>query len=199
VSRPKARPLGVDTVAGRAKWAVPGRRQTPPWVARAPPGAAQRPGGGGVPSDASPTSRHPLDRHEPITTTLTLAGAAQIMREAVKDKSYRATPLGLLVGRYLRWFRNEWGATASTIRDYELILARMALTLADKEPLEVTVEDLRDVIDLWADREARTRAKVTRSSGPSGPGPKTKITCRSRRLRSFAGRERRARAPRFFR
>ncbi len=37
----------------------------------------------------------------------------------------------------------------------------MSLTLADKEPLEVTVEDLRDVIDLWADREARTRAKVT--------------------------------------
>jgi integrase/recombinase XerC len=37
----------------------------------------------------------------------------------------------------------------------------MALTLADKDPLEVNVEDLRDVIDLWADREARTRAKVT--------------------------------------
>jgi integrase/recombinase XerC len=102
-----------------------------------------------------------LGEHEPIGTTLTLASAAQIMREAVKDKSYRATPLGLLVGRYLRWFRNEWGATASTIRDYEAILARMALTLADREPLEVTVEDLRDVIDLWADREARTRAKVT--------------------------------------
>ena len=84
-----------------------------------------------------------------------------MMRAAVKDKSYRATPVGLLVGRYLRWFRNEWGATASTIRDYEAILARMSLTLADKEPLEVTVEDLRDVIDLWADREARTRAKVT--------------------------------------
>jgi integrase len=53
------------------------------------------------------------------------------------------------------------GATASTIRDYEAILARMSLTLADKDPLEVTVDDLRDVIDLWADREARTRAKVT--------------------------------------
>ena len=44
-------------------------------------------------------------------TILTLAEAAQIMRGAVKDKSYRATPLGLLVGRYVRWFRNEWGAT----------------------------------------------------------------------------------------
>jgi site-specific recombinase XerD len=92
---------------------------------------------------------------------LTLAEAAQIMRGAVKDKSYRATPLGLLVGRYVRWFRNEWGATDATIRDYEPILARMALTLADKDPLEVTVDDLREVIDLWAEREARTRAKVT--------------------------------------
>jgi integrase/recombinase XerC len=92
---------------------------------------------------------------------LTLAEAARMMRTAVRDKSYRATPVGLLVGRYLRWFRNEWGATASTIRDYEAVLARMALTLADKEPLEVTIDDLRDVIDLWADREARTRAKVT--------------------------------------
>jgi integrase/recombinase XerC len=92
---------------------------------------------------------------------LTLGDAARIIREAVKDKSYRATPLGLLVGRYLRWFRNEWGATASTIRDYEAILARMSLALADKDPLDVSIEDLRDVIDLWADREARTRAKVT--------------------------------------
>src|SRR3954451_12314565 len=72
-------------------------------------------------------------------TALTLAEAAQMMRQAVKDKSYRATPVGVLVGRYIRWFRNEWGATAAT----------------------VTVDDLRDVIDLWADREARTRAKVT--------------------------------------
>jgi hypothetical protein len=84
-----------------------------------------------------------------------------MMRDSVKDKSYRATPLGLLVGRYIRWFRNEWGATPSTIRDYEAVLARMSLTLADKKPLDVTVEDLRDVIDLWADREPRTRAKVT--------------------------------------
>jgi integrase len=94
-------------------------------------------------------------------TALTLGEAARMMREAVKDKSYRATPVGLLVGRYLRWFRNEWGATPATLRDYEAVLARMALTLADKDPLEVTVDDLRDVIDLWGEREARTRAKVT--------------------------------------
>jgi hypothetical protein len=38
---------------------------------------------------------------------LTLGEAARIIREAVKDKSYRSTPLGQLVGRYLRWFRNK--------------------------------------------------------------------------------------------
>jgi hypothetical protein len=39
--------------------------------------------------------------------SLTLGEAARIIREAVKDKSYRKTSLGQLVGRYLRWFRNE--------------------------------------------------------------------------------------------
>jgi integrase len=92
---------------------------------------------------------------------LTLAQAARIMRQAVRDKSYRTTPVGTMVGRYLRWFRNEYGASPATIRDYEAILARMALMLSDREPREVTTEDLRDVIDLWSARAAGTRAKVT--------------------------------------
>ncbi len=107
-----------------------------------------------VPSD---TSRRSNGGH----ARLTLGEAARIIREAVKDKSYRKTPLGQLVGRYLRWFRNEYGATDSTIRDYEAVLARMSLLLADREPLEVSTEDLREVIDTWAMRQARTRAKVT--------------------------------------
>jgi integrase len=37
----------------------------------------------------------------------------------------------------------------------------MCLTLADKEVIEVTTEDLRQVFDLWAVRTARTRQKVT--------------------------------------
>jgi integrase/recombinase XerC len=93
---------------------------------------------------------------------LTLAEAASIMREAVKDKSYRSSPLGLLVGRYLRWFRNEYGATQRSVGDYESILSRMALRLADKDPLEVTLDDLRDLIDYhWSDTSAATRKKVT--------------------------------------
>jgi hypothetical protein len=69
-----------------------------------------------VPSDKS-------NRSNGERPCLTLGEAARIIREAVKDKSYRRTPLGQLVGRYLRWFRNEYGATDSTIRDYEAVLA----------------------------------------------------------------------------
>jgi integrase len=92
---------------------------------------------------------------------LTPAQAAQIMLEAVRDKSYRSGALGMLVGQYIRWFRNEWGATEATIRDYESILARMSLMLEDRDPINVSIEDLREVIDLWAGKSARTRQKVT--------------------------------------
>lgn len=90
-----------------------------------------------------------------------LADAARLLREAVATRAYRDTPVGDVVGRYIRWFRNEWGATPATVRNYEAPLARMALTLADRELIEVTTEDLRDVIDLWADRAPRTRARIT--------------------------------------
>lgn len=79
----------------------------------------------------------------------------------MKDKSYQGTPLGVLVKRYLRWFKNEWGATPTTVRDYEAVLARMSLTLADRQVIDVSIDDLRDVIDLWGDQSARTRQKIT--------------------------------------
>jgi integrase/recombinase XerC len=83
----------------------------------------------------------------------------------VKDKSYRATRLGQEVGHYVRWMRNEYGATESTLRDYEAILARLALAYPDHElaafePPEGT-QLLRAFIDTgWGDRSARTRKKV---------------------------------------
>jgi integrase len=92
---------------------------------------------------------------------LTFAQAARIVLGPVKDQSYRSTPVGVMVGRYIRWLRNEYGATPSTVRDYEAILAKMALTLGDVEPYEVDTEQLREVIDLWSMRSARTRQKVT--------------------------------------
>jgi site-specific recombinase XerD len=96
---------------------------------------------------------------------LTLADAARMMRETLRDRSYRATPLGLEVARYCRWKKNEWGATAETLRDYEAILAKLALDhadlhLGDFEP-PVGTERLREFIDSrWGERTGRTRAKV---------------------------------------
>ncbi len=97
--------------------------------------------------------------------TLDLASAARMLREATKDRSYRATPLGLEVARYYRWKKNEWGATAETLRDYESILAKTALYFADLELTDldppVGTERLRECWDhYWGERTSRTRAKV---------------------------------------
>ena len=99
------------------------------------------------------------------TSPLTLAQAARMMREALKDRSYRATPLGLEVARYYRWKKNEWGATPDTLRDYEAILAKLALFHADLELSAfhppVGTERLRECWDhYWGERSGRTRAKV---------------------------------------
>jgi len=96
---------------------------------------------------------------------LTLGVAARIMREATRDRSYRATPLGAVVGRYYRWKKNEWGAADSTMVDYEAPLARLAvehadLTVKDFEP-PIGTDRLREFIERgWGDRTPRTRSKV---------------------------------------
>jgi integrase len=100
-----------------------------------------------------------------VVADLTLGEAARMMREAVKDKSYRSTPLGLEVAHFIRWFRNEFGATAESLRDYEAILAKLAidhadLELADFEP-PVGTTRLREFIDRrWGESAPRTRKKV---------------------------------------
>lgn len=88
-----------------------------------------------------------------------------MMRDAVKDRSYRATPLGLEVARYYRWKKNEWGARPETMRDYEAILAKLCVHFADLDLPDFTppvgTERLRDCWDhYWGDRAPRTRAKV---------------------------------------
>ena len=133
---------------------------------------------------------------------LTLAEAARIMRDAVKDRSYRATPLGLEVAKYYRWKKNEWGATATTLRDYEAPLALLALDHADLELQDfeppIGTERLREFWDLhWADRSPRTRAKILsilrdffgwavneRKDGPSTSGSSTATPRRPCGLRS---------------
>lgn len=91
--------------------------------------------------------------------------AAIVMRQAVKDRTYRATPLGLVVGRYYRWKKTEWGATEETLRDYEGVLRALCRYYAD---LEITdfepprgAELLRECIaECWPHAAPATRKKV---------------------------------------
>lgn len=98
-------------------------------------------------------------------SALTLPEAASIMRSAVKDKTYRGTRLGLEVGQYMRHLKNEFGATESTLRDYEAILAKLALghadlELANFEPPEGTQLLRQFIDDRWGEAAPRTRKKV---------------------------------------
>jgi hypothetical protein len=74
--------------------------------------------------------------------------------EAVKDKSYRKTPLGQLVGRYLRWVRNEWH---DGFDDPRLRSGARAHEPPACRPRASRGFDrgLREVIDNWAMRPAR--------------------------------------------
>jgi len=98
---------------------------------------------------------------ERLPATERQAFRAPIVRGAMRDPRWKTSPVGNVVARYMRWLRNEYGATASTIRDYESVLAQMCVILGDKQLTEVTIEDLREAIDFWARRSARTRQKVT--------------------------------------
>ena len=57
--------------------------------------------------------------------------AAMVVREAVKNKAYRAFPLGQEAGAYLRWKRGV--ITKSTYRDYESCLDKLARDFPDLE------------------------------------------------------------------
>lgn len=94
-----------------------------------------------------------------------LAHAARVIRDAVRDRSYERTPVGVLVHQYLRWKRIEWGASEATVRDYEYVLARLALWHADLqveqlEPRAGTATIRSFWTHHWGTRSARTRAKV---------------------------------------
>jgi integrase len=93
---------------------------------------------------------------------LTLEKAARMMRDAVKDKSYRAFPLGQEAGHYLRSKRKR--LTTSSYRDYESCLDKLArhfldLEIVDLEP-PVGTERLEEFLEAqWGDREGRTYNK----------------------------------------
>src|SRR5262249_53136720 len=97
------------------------------------------------------------------TPTLLLGDAARLLRDAIRDKSYRGTPIGLEVGRYIRWKRSEWGAADNTMLAYEQILAKFALHHADLELGDfappVGTDRVREFLGYhWGESKPSTRA-----------------------------------------
>ncbi len=94
--------------------------------------------------------------------TLTVQQAAQIMREAVKDKSYQLLPLGMEAAAYLRAKRKR--LTPTSYRDYESGLDKLArhfadLELEDFEP-PVGTQRLEEFLDAqWGAAAPRTYNK----------------------------------------
>lgn len=88
--------------------------------------------------------------------------AARLLRERMRDKSYRAYEIGQEAGSYLRWKRGR--ITDSTYRDYESCLDKLArafpdLCMADFEP-PVGTERLEEFLDKqWGDSAPRTYNK----------------------------------------
>lgn len=97
-----------------------------------------------------------------LAPAMSLTEAARVMREAVKDKSYRAYPLGGEWAAFMRWGRGSW--TAATYRDYESCGDKLArhfvdLELRDFEP-PVGTERLEEFLDaLWGERAPGTYNK----------------------------------------
>lgn len=93
---------------------------------------------------------------------LTIAEAARIMREAVKDKTYLEFPLGQEVAGYLRAKRKR--LTDASFRDYEASLDKfvryfMDLELKDFEP-PVGTRRLEEFMDAqWGKKAPRTYNK----------------------------------------
>lgn len=86
-----------------------------------------------------------------------LAAAADLREDALKDKTYRLTPIGRLVGKYLDelTFNNY---SAKTVENREQVLGWMALDLANRQPNEITHDDLKEFLARhWKDAAANTR------------------------------------------
>jgi integrase/recombinase XerC len=89
--------------------------------------------------------------------------AAELERGVVKDKTYRALPLGQEAGHYLRAKRKR--ITTAMYRDYESILDKLArffadLELADLEP-PVGTERIEEFLEhQWGQRSGRTCNKA---------------------------------------
>lgn len=103
-----------------------------------------------------------MSSQEAPVPLLTLQQAAQIMRQAVRDKSYQLLPLGQDAAEYLRIKRKR--LTTTSYRDYEGCLDKLAryfpdLELEDFEP-PVGTQRLEEFLDAqWGAGAPRTYNK----------------------------------------
>jgi integrase len=100
-----------------------------------------------------------------VTLTLdpaeVLAEAARLRENAMKDKTYRETPLGALAGRYLDEIAFQ-GYADKTVDGREGILYHLAFDLAHLQPHEVTFDHLKTFLaDRWSGASRNTKASAT--------------------------------------
>lgn len=74
-------------------------------------------------------------------------------------------PARLEVAKYVRWKRNEWGASPETIRDYEATLARLAIVFADLDLLDFAPPVGREADRLLERDPATPRPKTDGKAG----------------------------------
>lgn len=91
-----------------------------------------------------------------------LAEAARLRETAVKDKTYRQTPLGQLAGRFLDGLEFD-NYSVRTVDAREHYLANLALDTAHIQPADLTVDDLRDFLARWKDAAPNTRRQAVSS------------------------------------
>jgi len=87
------------------------------------------------------------------------AEAARLREVAIKDKSYRTTPIGQLAGRYLDGLAFD-NYSAKTITERERVLAYLALDYAHRQPGELTTDELRDFLARWKDAAVNYRRSL---------------------------------------
>lgn len=84
-----------------------------------------------------------------LDPTVILAEAARLRELAVKDKTYRATPIGHLAGRYLDELAFD-NYSPKTVEERERTLAYLALDYAHLTPAEIEAAHLREFLNQWA-------------------------------------------------
>ena len=90
------------------------------------------------------------------------AEAARLRETALRDKSYRQTPLGRLWGRYLDGLAFD-NYAPKTVEIREFYLGNLALDYAHLRPEEITTDDLRDFLARWKDAAVNTRRQAVSS------------------------------------